>query len=113
MTREAAVLAKSWKELFKCKTLADKQAEPWYAKPREKLIHPIVDVHVPSCSMFCYLETQSLDYAVSAHGLLRLTPCTYELSAVLQRITREQADPDTTGGVIFLLDGSGSVSQGR
>ena len=42
----------------------------------------------------------------------RLSPCSYELSAVLQRIAGEQAATQT-GGVIFLLDGSGSVSQGK
>ncbi|DBB12755.1 TPA: Alpha-amylase, variant 2 [Trebouxia sp. C0006] len=69
VTREAAVLAQSWKELFRCKTVSDRQAEPW------------------------------------------LTPCQYELHAVLQRITSEQASSSVAGGVTFLLDGSGSVSQ--
>lgn len=68
VTREAAKLAKSWKKLFRCKTVSDKQAEPW------------------------------------------LTPCEYELTAVLQRITAEQENAHTTGGILFLLDGSGSVS---
>jgi len=44
--------------------------------------------------------------------LFRLTPCQYELHAVLQRITSEQASSSVAGGVTFLLDGSGSVSQG-
>ncbi|KAA6422962.1 MAG: hypothetical protein FRX49_06951 [Trebouxia sp. A1-2] len=69
VTREAAVLAQSWKELFRCKTVSDRQAEPW------------------------------------------LTPCQYELHAVLQRISSEQASSSVAGGVTFLLDGSGSVSQ--
>ena len=50
----------------------------------------------------------------SQHSLLsRLTPCEYELTAVLQRITTEHAVQQPAGGVVFLLDGSGSVSQGE
>lgn len=45
--------------------------------------------------------------------LHRLTPCEYELTAVLQRITAEQENAHTTGGLLFLLDGSGSVSPGQ
>ena len=44
--------------------------------------------------------------------LCRLTPCEHELTAILQRITQEQAIHPVAGGIIFLLDGSGSVSQG-
>lgn len=52
--------------------------------------------------------------AVSARKVIfRLTPCQYELTAILQRIASEQARFSLAGGVIFLLDGSGSVSQGR
>lgn len=68
VTRDAAALAKSWKELFRCKTVSDKKVEP------------------------------------------RLSPCSYELTAVLQRIAHEQAAATQAGGVMFLLDGSGSVS---
>ena len=50
------------------------------------------------------------DPAVSAS---RISPCSYELTAVLQRIASEQAAATQSGGVMFLLDGSGSVSQGR
>ena len=69
VVREAAVLAKSFKELYKCKLANDKQAEPW------------------------------------------LTPCVHELAAVHQRIVKEQV-AEEPGGVLFLLDGSGSVFQG-
>ncbi|KAL3150551.1 DNA replication licensing factor mcm8 [Trebouxia sp. C0010 RCD-2024] len=68
VTRDAATLAKSWKELFRCRTVTNKQVEP------------------------------------------RLSPCFYELTAILQRIAHEQAAAAQPGGVIFLLDGSGSVS---
>lgn len=40
-----------------------------------------------------------------------LTPCVHELAAVHQRIVKEQV-AKKTGGVLFLLDGSGSVFQG-
>ncbi|KAL3137864.1 hypothetical protein ABBQ38_005117 [Trebouxia sp. C0009 RCD-2024] len=68
VTRDAATLANSWKELFRCRTVTNKQGEP------------------------------------------RLSPCFYELTAVLQRIAYEQAAATQPGGVMFLLDGSGSVS---
>ena len=42
-----------------------------------------------------------------------LTPSPYELTAVLQLIANEQAAANETGGVAFLIDGSGSVSQGE
>lgn len=41
----------------------------------------------------------------------RLTPCAFELAAVLDRIAKEQAGH--AGGVLFLLDGSGSVYQSK
>lgn len=69
LIREAAILAGSWKNLYRCKTVSDKQADPW------------------------------------------LTPCEFELTAVLQRITTEHAVQQQSGGIVFLLDGSGSVSQ--
>ena len=39
----------------------------------------------------------------------RLTPCAHELAAVLGRIAKEHSI--NAGGVLFLLDGSGSVFQ--
>ena len=56
--------------------------------------------------------TRLSGFIVSASVLFRLTPCDFELTAALIRVTAEHTDPAVTGGVNFLLDGSGSVSQG-
>lgn len=71
VVREAANLAKTWKELYKCKLATNKRADPW------------------------------------------LTPCVYELAAIHQRIVEAHPSDQAAGGVVFLLDGSGSVFQGR
>ena len=75
--------------------------------------------HCVCCTVSC-LERASLLTQASALQcghiwvmLHRLTPCEYELTAVLQRITAEQENAHTTGGILFLLDGSGSVSPGQ
>lgn len=110
VTRDAAALAKSWKELFRCKTVSDKKVEPRCGS-RATLLLPtsfgsvfLYTGRVPSARLI------RTDQAVSA---CRLSPCSYELTAVLQRIAHEQAAATQAGGVMFLLDGSGSVSTGE
>lgn len=41
VTRDAATLAKSWKELFRCKTVTDRKTEPRYEQ--------YASSYLPSC----------------------------------------------------------------
>ena len=112
VTRDAATLATSWKELFRSKTVTDKKVEPRYGPHHHH--HLLADV---PCTCFPFYHAHApyspphfADSAVSAY---RISPCSYELTAVLQRIAGEQAAATQPGGVMFLLDNSGSVSQGE
>ena len=42
-----------------------------------------------------------------------MTPCDFELAAMHQHILGEHSVGEPVGGVVFLLDGSGSVFQGQ
>ena len=110
VTRDAATLAKSWKELFRCKTVTEKAIEPRYGHHATRLATSTV--HVFSLDHAC-VSSSPLPFPDPAVSKSRISPCSYELTAVLQRIAGEQAAATQTGGVVFLLDGSGSVSQGQ
>ncbi len=84
VTREAAVLAQSWKELFRCKTVSDRQAEPWYATHIN--IQHVVAAN--SCVSLCARNLLTADTTLSQ---CLVSTCLIQVDPLPIRATRSPA----------------------